>query len=252
MADRIGEGAGASDDSTVGGGGHAFEPHHDAVGDRLNWLRAGVLGANDGLISTAGIVIGVAAATGDSSAILTAGIAGLTAGAVSMALGEYVSVSTQRDTEVALIAKERAELTAMPEDELAELEGIYRAKGLTPETARRVAEELTAHDPLQAHLDAELGIDEDNLTSPLAAAVSSAISFSVGAAIPILASLVQAQRILAIVIAVLVGLALTGYVSARLGDADVRRATARVVLGGLIAMAVTYTVGKLLGTTGIA
>ena len=145
MADRIGEGAGASDDSTVGGGGHAFEPHHDAVGDRLNWLRAGVLGANDGLISTAGIVIGVAAATGDSSAILTAGIAGLTAGAVSMALGEYVSVSTQRDTEVALIAKERAELTAMPEDELAELEGIYRAKGLTPETARRVAEELTAH-----------------------------------------------------------------------------------------------------------
>lgn len=240
MAEQIGEGT------------HEFEPHHGEVADRLNWLRAGVLGANDGLISTAGIVIGVAAATGSSPAILTAGIAGLTAGAVSMALGEYVSVSTQRDTEVALIAKERAELKEMPEDELAELEGIYRAKGLSPQTARRVAEELTAHDPLQAHLDAELGIDEENLTSPVAAALSSAVSFSVGAAIPILASLIEAQRILAIVVAVLVGLALTGFISARLGDADVRRATVRVVIGGLIAMAVTYAVGKLLGTTGIA
>ncbi|MGX9297244.1 VIT1/CCC1 transporter family protein [Tsukamurella paurometabola] len=240
MAEQIGEGT------------HEFEPHHAAVGDRLNWLRAGVLGANDGLISTAGIVIGVAAATGESSAILTAGIAGLTAGAVSMALGEYVSVSTQRDTEVALIAKEKAELTEMPDDEFAELEQIYRRKGLSPDTARRVAEELTANDPLQAHLDAELGIDEENLTSPVAAALSSAVSFSIGAAIPILASLIEAQRILAIVVAVLVGLALTGFVSARLGGAEVRRATARVVLGGLIAMAVTYAVGKLLGTTGIA
>ncbi len=240
MAEQIGEGT------------HEFEPHHAAIGDRLNWLRAGVLGANDGIISTAGIVIGVAAATGSSPAILTAGIAGLTAGAVSMALGEYVSVSTQRDTEVALIAKERAELEQMPEDEFAELEQIYRSKGLSPATARLVAEELTANDPLQAHLDAELGIDEENLTSPIAAALSSAVAFSVGAAIPILASLVQAQRILAIVLAVLVGLALTGYVSARLGDADVRRATTRVVIGGLIAMAVTYAVGKLLGTTGIA
>lgn len=240
MAERIGEGT------------HEFEPHHAAIGDRLNWLRAGVLGANDGLISTAGIVIGVAAATGSAPAILTAGIAGLTAGAVSMALGEYVSVSTQRDTEVALIAKERAELKAMPEDEFAELEQIYRSKGLSPATARLVAEELTANDPLQAHLDAELGIDEENLTSPMAAALSSAVAFSIGAAIPILASLVQAQRILAIVVSVLFGLALTGYVSARLGDADVRRATVRVVLGGLIAMAVTYAVGSLLGSTGIA
>ncbi|KXO93124.1 VIT family protein [Tsukamurella tyrosinosolvens] len=240
MAEQIGEGT------------HEFEPHHAAIGDRLNWLRAGVLGANDGLISTAGIVIGVAAATGESSAILTAGIAGLTAGAVSMALGEYVSVSTQRDTEVALIAKEKAELKEMPDDEFAELEQIYRQKGLSPTTARLVAEELTAKDPLQAHLDAELGIDEENLTSPVAAALSSAVSFSVGASIPILASLIEAQRILAIVVAVLLGLALTGYVSARLGDADVRRATARVVIGGLIAMAVTYAVGKLLGTTGIA
>lgn len=158
------------------------------------------------MISTAGIVIGVAAATGESAAILTAGIAGLTAGAVSMALGEYVSVSTQRDTEKALIAKERAELKAMPVDELAELEAIYRNKGLTEETARRVALELTAHDPLQAHLDAELGIDEENLTSPIAAALSSAVSFGLGAAIPILASLVHTQRIAAIVLSVLVGL----------------------------------------------
>ncbi|MCS3779703.1 VIT1/CCC1 transporter family protein [Tsukamurella ocularis] len=240
MAEQIGEGT------------HEFEPHHAAIGDRLNWLRAGVLGANDGLISTAGIVIGVAAATGESSAILTAGIAGLTAGAVSMALGEYVSVSTQRDTEVALIAKEKAELTEMPDDEFAELEQIYRQKGLSSTTARLVAEELTANDALQAHLDAELGIDEENLTSPVAAALSSAVSFSVGASIPILASLIHGPRILAIVLAVLVGLALTGYISARLGDADVRRATARVVIGGLIAMAVTYAVGRLLGTTGIA
>ncbi|WP_461165816.1 VIT1/CCC1 transporter family protein [Tsukamurella serpentis] len=240
MTDRIGEGT------------HEFEPHHDAVGDRLNWLRAGVLGANDGLISTAGIVIGVAAATGEPSAILTAGIAGLTAGAVSMALGEYVSVSTQRDTEIALIAKEKAELKDMPDDEFAELVGIYRNKGLSEETAQQVAVELTAHDPLQAHLDAELGIDEQNLTSPMAAALSSAVSFALGAAIPILASLVSVQRIATIVIAVLIGLALTGYVSARLGDADARRATARVVVGGLIAMAVTYAVGKLLGTAGIA
>ncbi|BDH57567.1 hypothetical protein MTP03_25060 [Tsukamurella sp. PLM1] len=120
MAEQIGEGT------------HEFEPHHGAVGDRLNWLRAGVLGANDGLISTAGIVIGVAAATGETAATLTAGIAGLTAGAVSMALGEYVSVSTQRDTEVALIAKEKAELRQMPDDEFSELEQIYRAKGLSP------------------------------------------------------------------------------------------------------------------------
>lgn len=251
MAEQIGEGTGVGDDSSPGGA-HDYEPHHGAVGDRLNWLRAGVLGANDGLISTAGIVIGVAAATGESSAILTAGIAGLTAGAVSMALGEYVSVSTQRDTEVALIAKERAELREMPGDEFTELVGIYRNKGLSPDTARLVAEELTAHDPLQAHLDAELGIDEENLTSPIAAAASSAVAFSIGAAIPILASLIEAHRIVAVVLAVLAGLVLTGVVSARLGDADVRRATTRVVLGGLIAMAVTYTVGKLLGTTGIA
>ncbi|WP_019202878.1 VIT family protein [Tsukamurella sp. 1534] len=242
MAEDIGEGAGT----------HDFEPHHAAVGDRLNWLRAGVLGANDGLISTAGIVIGVAAATGEPSTILTAGIAGLTAGAVSMALGEYVSVSTQRDTEKALIAKERAELREMPSEELEELESLYRSKGLTPETARKVAEELTAADPLQAHLDAELGIDQANLTNPWAAALSSAVAFSVGALIPILASLLATQRILAIVLAVLAGLALTGYVSARLGDADVRRATTRVVMGGVIAMSVTYMVGKLLGTAGIA
>ncbi|GAA1087264.1 MULTISPECIES: VIT1/CCC1 transporter family protein [Tsukamurella] len=229
-----------------------YEPHHDAVGGRLNWLRAGVLGANDGLISTAGIVIGVAAATGDSSAILTAGIAGLVAGAVSMALGEYVSVSTQRDSEKALIAKERTELTEEPDAEFAELEALYIDKGLTPETAKQVAIELTAHDPLQAHLDAELGIDEQTLTSPIAAAVSSAISFSVGAAIPILASLIEPNRILWIVLSVVIGLGLTGYTSAVLGGSDPKRATARVVVGGLVAMAITYAVGKLLGTTGIA
>jgi VIT1/CCC1 family predicted Fe2+/Mn2+ transporter len=230
---------------------HASEPHADALGGRLNWLRAGVLGANDGLISTAGIVLGVAATGAASSAILVAGIAGLVAGAVSMALGEYVSVSTQRDTERALIHKESRELRDQPEDEFAELVALYREKGLSGPTATVVARELTEHDALQAHLDVELGIDEQSLVNPYAAAASSAVSFTLGALIPILTSLIHFSRLLWIVLAVTVGLALTGYISARLGRADPRRATSRVVFGGLLAMAVTYAVGKLLGTTGI-
>ncbi len=153
----------------------------------MNWLRAGVLGANDGIVSTAGLVVGVAGATVARGPILTAGVAGLVAGAVSMALGEYVSVSSQRDSERATLAMERTELTEDPETELEELVGIYQAKGLKPATARIVAEELTAHDAYAAHVDAELGINPDELTNPWQAAISSALAFTLGAVLPLLA-----------------------------------------------------------------
>lgn len=230
---------------------HPDEPHAASMGNRLNWLRAGVLGANDGLVSTAGLVIGVAAATPEPTAILTAGIAGLAAGAISMALGEYVSVSTQRDTELALIAKEKHELKHEPEEEFRELIGLLEQRGLSPETSRTVAHELTEADPLKAHLALELGIDSEELTNPWHAAVSSAIAFSLGALVPILASLIAWHRLPCIVVAVALGLVATGYISAHLGDARRGRAMARVLLGGLLAMAITYAVGRALGATGI-
>ena len=226
------------------------EPHDSSVGGRLNWLRAAVLGANDGLLSTAGLVLGVAAATTDRPAILVAGMAGLVAGASSMAIGEYVSVSTQRDTEKALIEKETRELEEAPEAEFDELVGLYTAKGLSEETARRVAEELHADDPLAAHLDAELGIDAESLTNPGSASISSAISFALGAVIPLLAVLAPATlRVPLIGVLTVVGLILAGYVSARLGDADPRPAVRRLVIGGVAAMTVTYGIGLLLGTS---
>ena len=226
------------------------EPHDSSVGGRLNWLRAAVLGANDGLLSTAGLVLGVAAATTDRPAILVAGMAGLIAGASSMAIGEYVSVSTQRDTEKALIEKETRELEEAPEAEFDELVGLYTAKGLSEETARRVAEELHADDPLAAHLDAELGIDAESLTNPVTASISSAISFALGAVIPLLAVLAPATlRVPLIGVLTVVGLILAGYVSARLGDADPRPAVRRLVIGGVAAMTVTYGIGLLLGTS---
>ena len=228
---------------------HPAEPHVGSLNNKLNWLRAGVLGANDGIVSVAGIVIGVAAATVDREHILTAGIAGLTAGALSMALGEYVSVSTQRDTELALLAKERRELAEEPEAEFNELVGLYEAKGLSPETARTVATELTELDAFAAHIDIELGIDPDGLTNPWHAAISSAVSFTVGALLPMLAILLPppAARIPVTFVAVLIALGITGWVSARLGGADPVRATQRVVIGGALAMAVTYAIGLLVG-----
>ncbi|WP_372595621.1 VIT family protein [Actinotalea sp.] len=232
----------------------AAEPHNgNGMRARLNWLRAGVLGANDGIISVAGLVIGVAAATTDRTAILTAGVAGVVAGAVSMALGEYVSVSSQRDTERALIARERRELAEDPEGELIELAGIYQAKGLSPATARAVAEELTAIDPVKAHLDAELGLDAEDLTNPWHAALASAIAFVVGAALPLLAVSLASEstRILVTFAAVLVALVATGSVSAHLGRAGRRRAMLRLVLGGALAMAATFGIGYLLGVSGI-
>ena len=229
---------------------HEAEPHDAGLSARLNWLRAGVLGANDGIVSVAGIVIGVAGATTSIAAISTAGVAGLVAGAMSMAGGEYVSVSTQRDTERAALAQERWELENLPDDELAELAGLYQAKGLSPELASQVAAELTAHDPLRAHADAELGIDPDDLTSPWAAAGASFISFTVGALIPLLTILVPVGgwRTWLCVGAVLVGLVVTGFVSARLGGAPAGRAVARNVGMGAATMAFTFAVGKAFGT----
>ncbi|QVI19721.1 VIT family protein [Nocardia tengchongensis] len=227
---------------------HPAEPHTTRSGTRLNWLRAGVLGANDGIVSVAGIVIGVAAATSNSTAILTAGVAGLAAGAVSMALGEYVSVSTQRDSERALLDTERRELAEQPEAELAELAAIYRAKGLSASTAQAVAEELTAADAFAAHAEAELGIDPDDLTNPVHAALSSALSFTLGALLPLLAILTpQAIRVPLTMGAVLAALALTGGVGAYLGQAPVARATVRVLAGGALAMMTTYAIGHLVG-----
>ena len=228
---------------------HSAEPHIGAINTKLNWLRAGVLGANDGIVSVAGIVIGVAAATMEREPIITAGAAGLAAGALSMALGEYVSVSTQRDTEQALLDKERRELIEYPDEELEELVGLYEAKGLSPETARTVAVELTEHDAFAAHIDIELGIDPDELTNPWHAAMSSAIAFTVGALLPMLAILLPppSMRIPITFVAVLIALGITGWVSARLGGANPVRATQRVVIGGALAMAITYGIGRLVG-----
>ncbi|OZC58654.1 hypothetical protein CH267_07360 [Rhodococcus sp. 06-621-2] len=233
-------------------GTHEAEPHRD-IGGRLNWLRAGVLGANDGIVSTAGLVVGVAAATVERGPVLTAGVAGLVAGAVSMALGEYVSVSTQRDTERSLLDKERRELEDEPEQELAELAALYEAKGLSPATAMTVAEELTASDPFAAHVDAELGIDPDALTNPWQAAASSAVAFVSGALLPLLAIVLlpASVRIPVTFVVVLIALAATGTISARLGDSPARPAVTRIVLGGALAMVVTYGIGQLAGVAGI-
>jgi VIT1/CCC1 family predicted Fe2+/Mn2+ transporter len=229
---------------------HDGEAHGQGIGARLNWLRAGVLGANDGIVSTAGIVIGVAAATSDRGTIATAGIAGLAAGAMSMAAGEYVSVSTQRDTERALLAKERRELREMPAEELDELTQIYREKGLSPELAAEVAAQLTDHDALGAHAEAELGIDPDQLTNPWQAALASMVSFTLGALLPLVAILLPpvSARVWVTAVAVVVALALTGWGSARLGDAPAGRAVLRNVAGGVLAMAVTYAIGAAVGT----
>jgi vacuolar iron transporter family protein len=232
-------------------GPHEGEPHIDGLNNRLNWLRAGVLGANDGIVSTAGIVMGVAGATSDRTAILVAGVAGLAAGALSMAAGEYVSVSTQRDSERALLDKERRELAEEPDDELAELAGIYRDKGLSEVLARQVAEELTAYDALGAHAEAELGLDPDDLTNPWTAAWASMLAFTVGALLPLLMIILTpaGARIPATVVAVAVALAFTGWESARLGYGPPGRAVARNVAGGLLAMAVTYLIGVAVGSS---
>ena len=230
-------------------GEHFDEPHSESLGGRLNALRAGVLGANDGIVSTAGLVMGVAATTSDRHTILLAGLAGLVAGAISMAAGEYVSVSTQRDTEIALIAKETRELAEEPAEELAELAELYRQRGLSAGLAHQVAVELTAHDALRSHLDIELGIDPDELTNPWHAAWASLVSFTLGAVLPLLTMLLFSADLRAAVTLVVVVLALagTGYTSARIGGAPAGPAVWRVVIGGVLAMSVTYGIGTLVG-----
>ncbi|WP_024287521.1 VIT family protein [Cellulomonas sp. KRMCY2] len=230
---------------------HPDEPHRNGLQARLNWLRAGVLGANDGIISTAGVVVGVAAATPDRTGVLIAGVASLVAGAVSMALGEYVSVSSQRDTERAMIAQELRELAEDPEGELAELADIYRRKGLTVTTAKQVALELTAKDALAAHVHAELGLDPHERVNPWHAAIASAIAFTVGALLPLAAVVLSplGARIPVTFAAVVIALAVTGSVSARMGGAHRLRAMIRLIIGGALAMGITFGIGALLGAT---
>jgi vacuolar iron transporter family protein len=217
---------------------------------RAGWLRAAVLGANDGILSTASLVLGVAASGAGRSAIVTAGIAGLVAGATSMAAGEYVSVSSQRDTERADLALEGRELEAMPEIERDELAAIYRSRGLSDELADRVAEELSAGDRLAAHARDELGIDPDRLARPFQAAWASALSFATGASVPLIAiALAPASARIAVAIVItLVALSVLGFAGARLGGARPLPAMLRVVLGGAFAIAVTMGIGALVGT----
>jgi VIT1/CCC1 family predicted Fe2+/Mn2+ transporter len=225
------------------------EPHHGNITGRLNWLRAGVLGANDGIVSTAGIVLGVAGATSSRTTIVTAGVAGLTAGAMSMAIGEYVSVSSQRDTERALLALESRELRETPDEELVELTDLYAGKGLSHALAAEVAEQLTARDALAAHAEVELGINPGNLTSPWRAAFASFIAFALGAVLPLVAIAVPPPhlRVPVTVFAVLTALGLTGVTAARLGGAPLARPFWRNVIGGMVAMVVTYGIGTLIG-----
>ncbi|MGW4747679.1 VIT1/CCC1 transporter family protein [Streptomyces sp. NPDC004290] len=229
------------------------EAHGGGLGTRLNWLRAAVLGANDGVVSTAGLVVGVAGATESRDALLTAGLAGLLAGSMSMAAGEYVSVSTQRDSEKAALAQEKRELREDPEAELAELTDLLAARGLSREVAREAAEQLTARDALRAHARVELGIDPDALTNPWHAAGASFLAFTVGALLPLLAIVLPpaSARLWVTVLSVLAALTLTGWWSARLGSAPVGPAILRNVTGGALAMAVTYGAGSLLGAAGV-
>ncbi|MEU5220540.1 VIT family protein [Streptomyces sp. NPDC020807] len=229
------------------------EAHGGGLGSRLNWLRAAVLGANDGVVSTAGLVVGVAGATESQAALLTAGLSGLLAGSMSMAVGEYVSVSTQRDSEEAALAVERRELRESPQAELAELTALLTARGLSPDVAREAAEQLTERDALRAHARVELGIDPDDLTNPWHAAWASFLAFTAGALLPLLAIVLPppATRLWITVASVLAALVLTGWWSARLGNAPTRRAILRNVGGGALAMAVTYGAGSLLGAVGV-
>lgn len=220
---------------------------------KLNWLRASVLGANDGIVSIAGLVMGIAGATDSISSIITAGLAGIVAGAISMAAGEYVSVSSSRDTEKALLKKEHFELKNNPQEELKELALIYKQKGLTEKTAMQAAIELSKNDAFAAHAHAELNIDPNNLTNPWHAAFASSGAFLAGALIPLIAILIPSStlRIPVAFISVLIALAITGFLSAKAGGASVRQAIIRLVIGGALAMAVTYGIGKLFAVSGI-
>lgn len=216
---------------------------------RLNALRAAVLGANDGIVSVSSIILGVAGATDNRTAIFAAGMAGLVAGALSMAVGEYVSVSSQRDTEEAYIKHEKMRLQAYPDEEFEELASAYVLRGLSTRTAHLVARELTEHDAVHAHLETELNINEEDLSSPIGAALSSLAAFTIGGAIPLVTVLAvnHGLRLVATVVAVLIALVITGYLSATAGKAPRPRAIIRNLLGGSAAMLITYAVGHLFG-----
>jgi VIT1/CCC1 family predicted Fe2+/Mn2+ transporter len=220
-----------------------------ALARRLNWLRAGVLGANDGIVSTAGIVMGVAGATVESGPILIAGVAALVAGSISMAGGEYASVSAQRDSKIAALAKERKELEADPSGELEELANFYRNRGISEQLSKQIAIELSKTDPVRAHAEAELGISSDEHVSPMAAAIASFIAFALGSILPIVAisgPWVE-YRELATVGSVVVALALTGFIGAKIGGAKPFRAVARNVVVSLLTMGIAYAIGAALG-----
>lgn len=218
---------------------------------RAAWLRAAVLGSDDAIVSTSSLMIGVAASAATTQSIMIAGVAGLVAGSMSMAVGEYVSVSSQRDSEQADVEREKRELAAEPEDELRELAGIYEKRGLTRELAKEVAQQLSAKDRLGAHLRDELGIDPQALSNPLQAAWISALSFALFAVVPIIALLLSpaAHHIPAMAAASLVALGTLGAFGAQLGGASKLRGAVRVVVGGSLAMAVTAGIGRLLGVT---
>ncbi|WP_433933331.1 VIT1/CCC1 transporter family protein [Brevundimonas diminuta] len=217
--------------------------------ERIGWLRAAVLGANDGLVSTASLIVGVAAAASGHGAVLIAGVAGLAAGAMSMAAGEYVSVSSQSDTEKADLARETSELAGDPEAEVRELAGIYAARGVTPDLATEVAKQMMAHDALGAHARDELGISEITTARPIQAAITSAVTFSAGAALPLVVAAFAPMAGLALWVAgsALIGLALLGALGAKAGGAPIGRSVTRVVFWGALAMAITAGVGRLFG-----
>jgi vacuolar iron transporter family protein len=218
--------------------------------DRIGWLRAAVLGANDGIVSTASLVVGVAASHADRGQVLIAGVAGLVAGALSMAAGEYVSVSSQADTEQADLAREREELATVPAAEEDELTNIYVGRGLEPGLARTVARQLMAHDALKAHARDELGMSDELTARPLQAALASAATFAVGAALPVATAMVAPGSMLTIVVTVLslASLAALGALAARVGGASAVVGGTRVAFWGALAMAVTAGVGHLFGT----
>lgn len=217
--------------------------------ERIGWLRAAVLGANDGLISTSSLIVGVAAATAASQEILVAGVAGLVAGAMSMAAGEYVSVSSQADTEQADMARERHELATQPEAELAELAAIYEQRGVAPDLARQVAEQMMAKDAFEAHARDELGLSSHVMARPVQAALTSAATFATGAALPLAVALLAPSGtvVWAVSVACLIGLAVLGAIGARAGGAGIWKPTVRVVFWGAVAMASTAAIGALVG-----
>ncbi|KRW97990.1 VIT family protein [Paracoccus sp. MKU1] len=225
---------------------HPDDPHYVS---RMGWLRASVLGANDGIVSVGALIVGVAAADPGREAILIAGLAGLVAGAMSMAMGEYVSVSSQSDTERADIAREHEALREMPEEELHELAAIYESRGMTPGTALQAAREVTEHDALAAHVRDELGLSEASNANPLQAALASAATFSIAAAVPLLAAVLApgGAVIASVLVAVVVALGVLGALGAWAGGAPPGRAVLRVILGGIFALAVTAAIGKIFG-----